>query len=266
MNGPALRRMLRHAEQATGVKIVEQATRSHMTGWYLWRLCDRLFRHQALMWAAEWAQRRGASLRIYGNGWDRHPTLARFSTGAAENGRELLCVYRGSKINLQLMPAKFLHQRALDGMAAGGFFLTRTRPSDQRSPQFAELLAGIRARDLKGGHEVLQCDDQAIATAFRAAMRDTEAEENEAETMFHLLSIRDQMDYPFDIFPRFGLIRFDDAGSFAEIADRFMCDDALRQSIAEEMRQVVLKRFTYEATMRRFLEFASESYAARARD
>ncbi len=266
MNGPGLRRMLLQAEQKIGVKIVDRAARTHVTGWYLWRLCDRLFRHQALTWATDWARQRDASLRIYGNGWDKHPTLARFSAGPAENGRELLCVYRASKINLQLMPAGFLHQRALDGLAGGGFFLARARPSDQRNPRFTELLAAIRARGLKNGAEVFQCNDEALTTAFRDAMHDLEANEDEAETMFHLLAVRDQTDYPSEIFPRFHLIRFDDVESFASVADRFLHDDALRQSIADEMRQVVLERFTYEATMQRFLQFAAESYAARTQE
>ncbi|MCH9023160.1 MAG: hypothetical protein IID32_10415 [Planctomycetes bacterium] len=132
MGGGLPAEILDEASRRCGLEVRDEELRTRLTGWYLWRLGDRIFRHEALEWVAAWARRSGRRLRIYGNGWDKHPTLSEFAAGPAANGRELLCVYRASKINLQLMPAGFAHQRALDGLASGGFFLSRQTPSDLR--------------------------------------------------------------------------------------------------------------------------------------
>ncbi|MGB2984285.1 MAG: glycosyltransferase [Phycisphaerae bacterium] len=264
MAGDVAKAILKEASQRCGVAIRDEDLHNRLTGWYLWRLGDRLFRHEALEWVAQWARQGGRTFRIYGNGWDKHPTLASYAAGPAQNGRELLCVYRASRINLQLMPAGFLHQRVLDGLAAGAFFLVRGTGTDQRNPVFADLSAAIRAKGLKGGDEVLERGDKALATAFREALHDLGLTERDAEAMFQLLSRRDQLDYPAEIFPRFSLVRFADYDSFATAADRFLQDSTLRQSIAEEMRRVVLERFTYEAAMRRFLQFIADYFSARA--
>ncbi|MCP4249855.1 MAG: hypothetical protein GY778_22665, partial [bacterium] len=166
IKGPTLRRVLAESEQRTGVRVVNDALRDRLVGWHLWRLCDRKFRHQALEWAVAWAAARGKSLRIYGNGWEKHPTLAPYAAGPAANGHELLCIYRASRINLQLMPAGFIHQRALDGMAAGGFFLTRTSDGDLRNPQHLPLEARIRKLGLQSGADVLDTGDPELRQAY----------------------------------------------------------------------------------------------------
>lgn len=264
MSGDVAKAILKEASRRCGSAVQDEQIRERLLSWYLWRLGDRIFRHEALEWVAQWARHSGRTFRIYGNGWDKHPTLASFAAGPAQNGRELLCVYRASRINLQLMPAGFLHQRALDGLAAGAFFLARGTGSDQRNPVFVGLSAAIRAQGLEGGDEVLQRGDEPLATAFRDALRDLGLTQRDAEAMFQLLSRRDRLDYPAEIFPRFSLIRFTEYDSFATAADRFLQDSILRQSIAEEMRRVVLERFTYKATMRRFLQFIAEYFRARA--
>ena len=68
--------------------------------------------------------------RIYGRGWEQHPTLAPFAAGVIEHGAPLRCVYRASKLALQLMPSGFLHQRALEALASGTLPLARYCPED----------------------------------------------------------------------------------------------------------------------------------------
>ncbi|MFQ5415057.1 MAG: hypothetical protein ACE5E6_11425, partial [Phycisphaerae bacterium] len=109
--------VLDEASRRCGVVVRDAALRTRLMWWYLWRVGDRMFRHEALEWVGAWARKTGRRFRIYGHGWHDHPTLAPFAAGPADNGRELLCIYRASRINLQLMPAGFIHQRALDGLA-----------------------------------------------------------------------------------------------------------------------------------------------------
>ena len=105
------------------------------------------------------------------NGWENHPTLSEFAAGPADNGRELLCIYRASKINLQLMPAGFIHQRALDGLASGGFFLTRFIPQDVRGRVLRRLQARMSELNIDDPHALACCEDEHIRSLRHEFLR-----------------------------------------------------------------------------------------------
>ena len=84
------------------------------------RVNNLLFRHQSL--------RRSLldmdiDLRLYGRGWENNPTFAKFARGVADHRGELPLIYQASRINLQVSPLGSLHQRVMEGLASGGFFL-----------------------------------------------------------------------------------------------------------------------------------------------
>ncbi|MCH7812847.1 MAG: hypothetical protein IID40_02380 [Planctomycetes bacterium] len=266
IKGHTLRRVLADSERRTGVRVTHDELRDRLIGWHLWRLCDRKFRHQALEWAAAWAAARGKSLRIYGNGWDKHPTLAPYAAGPAANGHELLCIYRASKINLQLMPAGFIHQRALDGLAAGAFFLTRVGDGDVRDPRHLPLEAKIRELGLQSGAEVLRSSDRELRQAYVDLSRYHGFGDDQHEDLYHFLRVDAGWQYAADAFGRMAELSFNDASSFARAADRFVDDADGRRAVADEMRPIVVDRYSYQATLRRFLRFAGDYFAALATD
>lgn len=246
--------LLEEAAQRVGLSPPEGELRSRLVGWYLWRLGDRLFRHEALEWVADWARRSGRSLRIYGTGWDRHPTLADFAAGPAENGRDLLCIYRASRINLQLMPAGFIHQRALDGLASGGFFLSRATPSDLRGRLLRKLDARIDALGLSTTRTLMDSDDTELRSLLSAYYGDwLSLVDKDSEEFLHAIRVPAEETYPDEVFPRFDEILFDSPESFAARADRFLASDSVRGEITDEMRRVVVERFSYAPIMDRFL-------------
>jgi hypothetical protein len=266
MDGGRLRALLARAEQQTGIRVVDPVMRDRLIGWHLWRLCDRFFRHQALEWAAEWAVRRGRSLRIYGNGWETHPTLSPFAAGAIQNGRELLCLYRASAINLQLMPAGFIHQRALDGLLAGGFFLARATHADRRDSRLPRLVQGIRRQGWASGAALLAGGDEQTIGLFHEMRTVYGYPEQQVEDAFHAILADAQLDYPAEVFPGFEAIVYADSASFQRMADAFTADPARRAAMAAQMRDVVVRRYTYAAAMRRFLSFHRDYLASRASD
>ncbi len=78
----------------------------------------------------EWIAGEGYGLNLYGRDWERHPHLKKYARGVAHNGTELCKIYNCSQINLQLMQLGNLHPRVTDGLASGGFFLTKYHPDD----------------------------------------------------------------------------------------------------------------------------------------
>ena len=243
------------ASRCLGLVVGDDELRSWLRGWYLWRLADRLFRHEALEWVASWARQTGRSFRIYGNGWKDHPTLEPFAAGPAQNGRELLCIYRASKINLQLMPAGFIHQRALDGLAGGGFFLCRKTPYDVRGRALRRLDARIRSLGIESTAQLAASRDEELGRLLAEYLGRWHGHiDTSNNTVLNDIRIAAEMLHPDEIFSDFEDILFDSPGEFATAAERFLSDDARRTAVAQRMRTVVLDRLTYRPTMDRFLE------------
>lgn len=261
--GWVVRHSLTLAKEQCGIARIPLELEQRLLDWYLWRLGDRIFRHDALEWIAAWARTARKDLRLYGRGWENHPTLAEFARGPAEQGRELLCIYRASRINLQLMPAGFLHQRALDGLAAGGFFLTRLVPRDLQGKALRELEAECREQSLRTSREILDCPDENVQRLLRTCYgKWTDAIDRGDEFFSRTLRIACEQDYPDEVFPDFEQITFDSAEEFAQRAARFLQDENARRKTVDSMRKVVANRFSYRAEMARFLREMTASLTA----
>ena len=104
------------------------------------RLNNNLYRQQAVAWAADAADRLNLNLALFGSGWEDHPRFAPYARGPIAYGQPLEQLTRHARINLQVVPFQCTHQRLLDGIAAGGFFLVRSHPFDALAQQLAEHL------------------------------------------------------------------------------------------------------------------------------
>lgn len=230
------------------------------------RLADRVLRHTALEWVADWAERTGRRFHLYGNGWEKHPRLAAFARGRADNGEELRRIYQASAINLQLMGWGFLHQRALDGLCAGGFFLSRRSLWDDWMPRlraldarlasagvatledFERLGAGAARDDIRAALAAVGADPRWLANPYCAAAR-REAGLRRSTT---------------DVFADYVRIVFDSAATFGRAAERYLANPAERGALAEAMRQAVQQGFSYQQRMREMLELLRSGYTSAA--
>ena len=97
---------------------------------YALPIADRAFRHEALAWASSIAERRGWRLRLYGKGWEAHPTLSRYAAGLTEHGEELRACYQAASVHLHLCLTAVMHQRPMECALSGGLPIVRpTRES-----------------------------------------------------------------------------------------------------------------------------------------
>lgn len=92
---------------------------------YLHPMLERLLRHQMLEWAGEIADRRGLDFRLYGRGWDTHPTLSRFARGALAHGEALRAAYQCARVQLHASSLGCGHQRLGECVCSGGLLLSR---------------------------------------------------------------------------------------------------------------------------------------------
>jgi hypothetical protein len=222
---------------------------------HLRSISDRAFRHVALEWVAEYCEKKGKTLRLYGKGWEGNPRFAKFAAGFLEPGEELRAVYRASEINLQIIETGFLHSRALDGLAAGGFFMYRLAPEarDLDGTEAARVIMTQRALDT-GCVTYGQLDastDPLIVAAWayaRSVIRLGKPEER-----CRMLDIWKAAPSEERQVPHLNEITFEGQTQFNEMADRYLVDAELRANVASRLREVVVERFSYDARWRQFV-------------
>ncbi len=109
-------------------------------------LADRCFRHSTLHWVSRWCGEHGRTLKLYGQGWERHPVFRVHAAGPARPGEELRAIYQATTINLQIIESGFLHGRAWMGWRRGAFSSRVTAPTTgttwRRWERFTSYLAG----------------------------------------------------------------------------------------------------------------------------
>jgi len=218
-------------------------------------LNDALYRQQALRWTRDVALQRGLTLSIHGEGWDAHPDFADHARGPVAYGRPLEDLTRRSKVNLQIVPYYCLHQRLLDGLAAGGFFLIREHPTDTLLPQFAAFL------DETVGDEpqTLDAVRDAMPERFRDAFIDML---NEIQCLMSLLEPIDPVAWAracqraglFDggaALPQRAAVSFDSREQLERCLETYLDAPQKRSKVAERQRRSVCERLTYAHGMRR---------------
>lgn len=135
--------MTRSAAEACGLQL-DPDQLHHLASFHTYRLLDWGRRQETLAWVADWAQRTGRRLRIYGNGWEAHPTLAAYAAGPVAHGEPLRQALASARIALQLIPSGIRHQRTFEALACGALPLIRYCERDFARLPIAEY---VRRRD-----------------------------------------------------------------------------------------------------------------------
>ncbi len=228
------------------------------------RLNNVLFRQQALHWVADLADEMGLRLALYGGGWEKHPRFGKYARGTIQYGEELEQHTRETKINLQIVPSFCLHQRFLDGLVAGGFFLVREHPADRGMVDLcnflaAEMPAAETAQQIRatvGGEELVAFEE--IMSRNSGLLDVGDPVELARGCM------RSQVIAPpaKQAVPRLDEVSFSNRDELRRRLDRFLSNANLRAEIAQEQRQNVEQRLSYAAGIRRVVRRIRELLAS----
>ncbi|MFG0273883.1 MAG: hypothetical protein ACF8QF_02375 [Phycisphaerales bacterium] len=93
-------------------------------------LAERIIRMQTLEWAADICRRRGWRMRLFGKGWERHPTLGDFASGPLEHGEVVRAAYQAARVHLHASTQTGSHQRVFECALSGGLMLRRIAVGD----------------------------------------------------------------------------------------------------------------------------------------
>jgi hypothetical protein len=216
--------------------------------WHIWhRINNAFYRGQALDWVAD----QGVDLRLYGQGWEDHPRLARFARGPLDHG-DAGAVYRGSRVNLQILPYGAIHHRMLNGMASGGFFLIRHHPSDQMHRIEIPLSRRIAELGISRDEELYGSDDpvlRSLLSEYRQAQKmDTPTPMMKPEELLTVLKIAEENDHRFragHVLPRLEEVTFRTPKDLAVLLRKYLDDEEDRMRMIEEQREAVDRAFSY---------------------
>lgn len=86
---------------------------------------EQVLRHQTLEWAAQIAACHNLKLRLFGKGWESHPTLAPFAAGPLVHGDDLRACYQLAAAHLHVSIEGCGHQRVSECALSGGLPLCR---------------------------------------------------------------------------------------------------------------------------------------------
>lgn len=240
-----LKRLIDATAAATGSTVAQEMLPG-VLNFLTQRVNSALVRHQSLLWLAEL----GLDLRLYGRGWEKHPKLSRYARGVADNATDLVSIYRCSKINLQVTSFGSVHQRMLDGLAAGAFFMTRWNQGDAFGNAYRHIWNWCEANDVT--------DDATLrrraTTDVRARIAEVDALHNYDTATYDMPLydlIRTAADAAFTLSgdsvwgDDFDTIAFRSRDEMHAKATAFLTNAERRRAIALRMRDETIARFSY---------------------
>lgn len=259
----ALDQLLDDVQAEEGLRPATPEALANLRIHYFYPVAERMFRHQALEWIADYCERTSRTLHLYGAGWEQHPRFAPYARGPAGNGPPLRAIYQASAINLQIVGTGGVHQRLLDGLAAGGFFLLRYTPGDAVHDAARRVNAALRKYDIRPGVEYRASDCPELAAAIQARWslcglskkceRFTLSEER--LKFFRALEADGYRGIAGAVFGDYPRVAFDSRDTFERTAERFLANADERRRVAAAMRGAVLARYTYGALVDALLAF-----------
>lgn len=119
--------LVSNVESRFGPTLANEGFAPPWPGWFVdfhVRLANLFFRQRVLTWIAE----DGFELRLFGAGWDAHPTLGQFARGPVPYGAPLRDLYQSAKVVLQLTTTGNLHQRLIEAWLAGALVVMPREP------------------------------------------------------------------------------------------------------------------------------------------
>lgn len=259
-------------ESQVGVRLTP-AMRVRVAGEFVRPLADRMLRQETVEWAIAWARERNLRLHLYGNGWADDARFAPFAQGFVPHGATLGRVFRAARINLHAGCNPAFHQRVLDGLAAGGFFLFRMHTVDTLAAMSRRVWEWMKARGATPPTRYSAADLPLELVQRQRRLRDLIGHDPDGTTV---LSAADFAEFralhetrtrvlPSSLWPGFYELVFETESEFRERAGAFLEQAPERRATMMAMRERVVETFTYDGLMARMLRWLGERLASAGR-
>jgi hypothetical protein len=244
-----LRDALRSVEIEKGIDLGSRVQIDQLMGALSHPFNDTLYRQQALRWAANTAGEMGLEIGLYGTGWEKNPEFATFARGYIDYGEALQHLTRRTRINLQIVPFAATHQRLLDGLICGGFFLIREHPVNRIPAAFTAFVEANFDPSVQTTENASRVVSAELRPEFARLLNQYRKLIDVADPVHRVRTFKERA--LVAKLPHLDDVSFSDQASFRERIDRFVNDRGARDAITAVQRQFVMDRFTYTAHMKR---------------
>ncbi len=232
-------------------------------------LNNALYRQQALDWIIEVAERLGLSLELYGQGWENNPKYAQFAKGYIQYGQPLEELTRRAKINFQIVPYSCLHQRLLDGLTAGGFFLIREHPFDVHSSNLAKFMAEHITPDMGCVADAEQRLSPSVWNEFvRINQRNCDLTEHAGEDLVRAWQryVREDLSFIIEGLPQRDAVSFSNVETLEERIRYYLESESRQTEVQTVQRQFVEEHLTYRGGFHRIMRKIGHLIATEVED
>lgn len=257
---------------------------------YAHPMADRMLRHQTIGWADALARERGWSFKLFGRGWERHPTLGARAGGELTHGDDLRACYQAARAHLHVSAHTIVHQRVFECAMSGGVPLCRLQGDDLLTIEYQAaaqaVLDGVVPdrcepyQTLALGYRYMGIDASAHprTAGFVALTRSLGLPEREQVwiNQVQLERLQRRKDFPGREHPVVSMlgepesVLFCDQAALGARLRACIEDDAHRERIRERIRERMLgfagPWVTYGSFARRLLKFVSGSLRADGAD
>lgn len=232
-------------------------------------LAGRIFRHEALAWAADIAESRAWRLHLYGNGWERCQRFARYARGPIEHGEDLRASYQAARVHLHLDINTLTHQRMSECALSGGLPIARfirTGLDALRNAALDELLDTATPIDTApDGARTLSCSDAPLGRLYQSQLDALNITGSGTLTAPPGLApmgrfYRERIAPQFDaarVFGDLSTMTFSGPDALERILARAVDDAEWRAARSAEMRQGISRYTTTEVFAQRLIEHAA---------
>lgn len=109
---------------AANLHVDERTVQNCLRGYAL-PMADRLLRHNTLHLVKLACDASGRTLRLFGPGWEEHPTLGECAAGSINHDTSLRDVYQRAHLHLHISANTLIHQRVIECALSGGLCAVR---------------------------------------------------------------------------------------------------------------------------------------------
>lgn len=269
---PDRKSMVTGALAGVGLRAPDERLVFTIFGNYLVPLMERMVRHRTLAWAASACDRNNWRLRLFGRGWDAHPTLAAHAVGAINHDDASLPeVYRSCTAHLHASINTNSHQRVYECALSAGLMLRRGPSPDAELAKVAMLRLAASKPPIgrtPEGVPIYQADesDGVGPTRFFAAFGRTPPLDEHGRPVYrkpltdeHTRALlEDWPEFPIHSMPDFGCpnareTMFSTEAELESIVQRAVADPAWRERTISAHRAWAQRHATYDTLARSML-------------
>ncbi len=264
LSEPVLRRLIDQSLQTAKCNL-DKENYSTVHSFLTTQVNNAIVRHQTLLWLSDL----GIDLHLYGRGWENHPRLRRHAKGIADNKAQLRSIYLASKINIQVTPFGAVHQRLMDGLACGAFFLVRYNQGDAVGTLHKQVWEWCCRNNIQSEQQLRSqapaeiCE---VMTAIDQLLR-FELASNDMK-LFDILQVVADSDFMISastVWPEYGDVSFATRDELSSKLSKYMDAPAERRRIALSMRERIIERASYRGISQRLLNFIANHLASMSR-